>query len=366
MVTESQQALRDAIDRKIGEVRSESIDLTFGELISLKEKNELVIDPEYQRLFRWTDGQRSRLIESLLLRLPIPPVFMMENDDGRYELIDGLQRISSVYQFIEPSLIGETPLTLVDCDIVPELNSLKYDDLPIVLRMQLKRTVVRAIVINRQSKSFLRYEMFKRLNTGGSELSGQEIRNCSVRLLGTDGVQFYDFISELSRCDPFTQTTGTLSEADAEKRGHEELVLRFFAAKDGTEFYHGNVRDWLDSFLEAIILKRVNFDFDSQRLLFLRTFSAVKEKIGPYAFVKHANGSPVGGLAPAYFEAVSVGVSRTIEKFETLDLLRAHATIVGVFQSNEFRQSVGAGANKKSKLESRVSLIESAISGIHQ
>lgn len=366
MVTDSQQALRDAIDKKIGEVRSESIDLTFGELISLKEKDELIIDPEYQRLFRWTDGQRSRLIESLLLRLPIPPVFMMENDDGRYELIDGLQRVSSVYQFIEPSLIDESPLVLSDCDIVPELNTLMYNDLPIVLRMQLKRTVVRAIVINRQSKSFLRYEMFKRLNTGGSELSGQEIRNCSVRLLGIDGVRFYDFISELARSEAFSRTTATLSEADAEKRGHEELVLRFFAAKDGADFYHGNVRDWLDAFLESIVLKRTEFNFEAQRIAFLRTFSAIERNLGPYAFVKHSNGNPVGGLAPAYFEAVSVGVSRGIEKFEQLDHLIAYTEITKVFQSQEFRQSVGAGANKRSKLETRVALIEEAISRVSQ
>ncbi len=105
--------LLEAIDAKIGEVRTESVDLSFGEIINLKSNNEVIIDPEYQRLFRWSDEQKSRLVESILLRLPIPPVYFIENQDGTLELIDGLQRISSMIQLIEPKLIGVTsPLQL--------------------------------------------------------------------------------------------------------------------------------------------------------------------------------------------------------------------------------------------------------------
>lgn len=96
MATAAQQALLEEIDNKIGEVRTEAIDLSFGEIINLQSTGEITIDPEYQRLFRWSDEQKSRLVESLLLRLPIPPVFFIENPDGTLELIDGLQRISGV------------------------------------------------------------------------------------------------------------------------------------------------------------------------------------------------------------------------------------------------------------------------------
>ena len=222
---EAQARLLNSIDSKIGEVRTEAIDLTFGEIINLKRENEIRIDPEYQRLFRWSEEQKSRLVESVLLRLPIPPIFFIENEDGRYELIDGLQRVSSMAQFIEASVIDKVPLKLVGCDIVPELNDLIYDKLPLTLRLQLKRSAVRALVIKRQSRDFLRYEMFKRLNTGGSELSEQEIRNCSARLVGASGIRFYEFLIRLSQKPEFERLTETLADTDLEKRAREELVL---------------------------------------------------------------------------------------------------------------------------------------------
>ena len=166
----------------LGEVRTESLDLSFGEIVNLHKAKELVIQPEYQRLFRWTTEQRSRLVESILLELPIPPIFLIENDDGVLELIDGLQRTSSVINFIESSLIELPPLVLDGCDLIKELNTKSFLDLPMTLRMRVKRSSVRAIIIKRQSKPFLKYEMFKRLNTGGALLSPQEIRNCSSRM----------------------------------------------------------------------------------------------------------------------------------------------------------------------------------------
>ncbi len=224
----AQLALLEAIDSKIGEVRIEAIDLTFGELVNLKTSNEIRIDPEYQRLFRWSSEQKSRLVESVLLRLPIPPIFFVENEDGRYELIDGLQRVSSMIQFIEPSVLELDELVLDGCDIVTALNGLTFERLPLTLRLQVKRSAVRAIIIKRQSQHFLRYEMFKRLNTGGSELSPQELRNCSARLFGARGITFYEFIMRLSTFDAFFHLTETLADVDIEKRGREELVLRFF------------------------------------------------------------------------------------------------------------------------------------------
>jgi hypothetical protein len=125
--------LIDAIDKKIGEVRTESLDLSVGEIITLHEQNELVIQPDFQRLFRWSYEQRSRLVESLLLELPIPSIFVIEKETGVLELIDGLQRISSLLHFISASGVPTetTPLTLEGCDLVPELNNLKFDELPL-------------------------------------------------------------------------------------------------------------------------------------------------------------------------------------------------------------------------------------------
>ena len=92
--------LSEIIDEKIREVRVRELDISFGELISLHEGKELIISPDYQRLFRWTEQQQSRLIESILVGLPIPPIFVVENQNGVLELVDGLQRISTVLRFM--------------------------------------------------------------------------------------------------------------------------------------------------------------------------------------------------------------------------------------------------------------------------
>ena len=93
--------LSEIIDEQISKVRVRELDISFGELISLHEEKELIISPDYQRLFRWSDQQQSRLIESILVGLPIPPIFVVENQDGALELVDGLQRISTILRFLK-------------------------------------------------------------------------------------------------------------------------------------------------------------------------------------------------------------------------------------------------------------------------
>lgn len=360
----TQDALLAEIDEKIGEVRTDAIDISFGELISLRSSKEIVIDPEYQRLFRWSNEQKSRLVESILLRLPIPPIFFIENEDGTLELIDGLQRVSSMIQLIEPNLIDQQTLTLSGCDLIDALNGYTYDDLPIALKLQLKRSTVRALIIKRQSKSFLRYEMFKRLNTGGSLLSPQELRNCSARLFGAPGVDFYNFLIGLSQYEHFVSTTETLSDTDMEKRGREELVLRFFAAKNGPSLYRGHVGDWLDSFMEAVLLEKMEFDLESESNQFKKVFALIDRSLGYYAFCKFKDDAPVGGLAPAYYEAIAIAVNNEIDFAEKLDEKALAKAVNNARQTSEFRDNVGAGANKKSKLKGRVDVIQKAITDI--
>ncbi|MBJ7544870.1 DUF262 domain-containing protein, partial [Rhodomicrobium udaipurense] len=299
-------SLETQIDQKIGEVRTEALDLSFGEIANLHENKELIIQPEYQRLFRWSVEQKSRLVESILLELPIPQIFVIENANGVYELIDGLQRISTVLQFFDSRVLSLDPLTLSGCDIIKDLNGKKFEDLPLSLRLRIKRSSLRTIVIKRQSKSFLRYEMFKRLNTGGSILSPQEIRNCSSRMLGEGGAEFYAFLQDLTNHPSFKLTTSTISEVDADQKGDEELVLRFFAAKNYQDGYRGNIRDWLDEYMESILLKRLDFNLDSERGDFCDLFDLVSDKLGVTAFVKFRGAAPVGGLAPAYYEAITI------------------------------------------------------------
>jgi hypothetical protein len=356
--------IEEMIDKKIGEVRTDALDLSFGEIVNLYSSSELIIQPEYQRLFRWTLEQRSRIVESILLELPIPQIFVIENSTGVIELIDGLQRVSSVIQFIEPTALELEPLRLVGCDLIPDLDGKLFEDLSLTLKLRIKRSSVRTVVIKRQSSSFLRYEMFKRLNTGGSSLMPQEIRNCTARMLGDEGVHFYEFLQECASNQSFRNCTETLSSADREQKADEELVLRFFATKNAQEMFHGSVRDWLDDYMEAVLLQRVGFNYAKESSEFASVFEVLDRKIGAGAFVRYRGQTPVGGLAPAYFEAVAIGTYRNLPLVGGADAERFRTAVADTVQSDEFRWATGPGANSREKLEKRIATIEAAIRAI--
>lgn len=357
-----------AIEEKVGEVRTDALDFSFGEIISLYRANprELEMSPDFQRYFRWSEEQQSRLIESIVLELPIPQIFVIENANGVIELIDGLQRISSVMHFIDSSLLAEpnnTPLILKGCDIIPELNGKSFDEMPLSLRLRIKRSSVRAVVIKRQSTSNLRYSMFKRLNTGGSHLSAQEIRNCTSRMAGEQGAFFYGFLQRCAKQPDFIDCIEAQSSTD--QRQDEELVLRFFALKNDPSRFKGHVQDWLDDYMEAVVFGKTPFQYDREEASFCRLFRYIRDMAGAEAFVRYRDGKPIGGLAPAYYEAVSVGTLKALDAIETtVPKERVKAQIIDCLQSEDFRAQVGSSANTMPKLKRRIEIIQTALEGL--
>jgi hypothetical protein len=149
--------LINAVETQIERVHTQSLDISFNELLDMYKNRELDISPDYQRLFQWSEGARSRFIESLLLEMPVPPIYVIESSDGKYMLIDGLQRFSSYLHFrgelqaehFDPPIsIGEK-LSLSECDIVEELNGKSFDDLGTALQIRLKRAFVRVEVVRK-------------------------------------------------------------------------------------------------------------------------------------------------------------------------------------------------------------------------
>ena len=356
--------ISDGIDQRIREVRTEALELSFGEIVNLHSQDELIIQPDYQRLFRWSDEQRSRLIESILLELPIPQIFVIENENGVLELIDGLQRISSVIQFIEPSKLGLKPLILTGCNLIKDLDGNKFEDLPLKLRLRIKRSSVRTILIKRQSKSFLRYEMFMRLNTGGAILAPQEIRNCSARMLGEYGTRFYSFLQQKAHLESFMTCIETISQTELDKKGDEELVLRFFAVKNARDLFRGSVRDWLDDYMGKVLLKEFDFNYNQESEIFDNLFSYFASVLSAGSFVRYREGTPIGALAPAYYEAITMGVLNVFDRIKSIDTDVVKETIIQTVQSERFKQYIGPGANSKEKLAGRIETIQSALEAL--
>lgn len=354
-------SLEEQIGNAVGEVRTDSFDMSFGEIANLHVNRELVIQPEYQRLFRWSNQQKSHLIESILLELPVPQIFVIENHDGVLELIDGLQRVSTILQFMEPESINLDPLILDGCSLIPGLNGLAFTDLPLSLRLRLKRSPIRTVVIKKQSKGFLRYEMFKRLNTGGSNLEPQEIRNCSARMIGESGIKFYNFLVRLSESEDFAACAEYLPQPDKEKKATEELVLRFFAVKNHQDKFKGSVRDWLDNYMEEILLDGAPFDYDKEEIAFLQTIGVIREKLGDTAFLRYRGENPVGSLPPAYFEAISMAFFSVLDQVKDKPAEVLRGAVTNLIQSSEFRQVTGPGANSREKMKARIDLTKEAI-----
>ncbi|MEL6064053.1 MULTISPECIES: DUF262 domain-containing protein [unclassified Methylobacterium] len=342
------------------QLRSDAVDFSFGEIVNLHKANEIVIAPEYQRLFRWSDEQRSRLIESILVELPIPPIFLIEGEEGILELIDGLQRVSSVIQFISAPDIELSPLKLVGCDLIPQRNGKSFDDLSLTDRLRIKRTAVRAIVIRRQGDEKIKYELFKRLNTGGALLSAQEIRNCSSRMIA-GGERFYKTLQELASNASFRTAIERLPESSIFQKGDEELVLRFFAVKNYLHGYKGNVEDWLDSYMEEILFERIAFDTAAESKVFEQVFNLISSVFGKDAFARTKGTEGTGRLAPAYFEAAVGGVLANLDEIAGRDPAQLRASLYNLYGSEEFREVTGPGANTIPKLNGRINLVSAAL-----
>ena len=154
------------------ELVTAQVDYNLGTLRDLASDNTIDMKPHFQRRYRWGPEKKSRLIESLLLNVPIPPIYLNEDRYGKYSIIDGKQRVSAVYDFIRDELV------LTGLKIFSDLNDLKFSGLPPQIQTIFKtRPTLRAIIILRQSDPAIKYEVFQRLNTGGVPLNPQEIRN---------------------------------------------------------------------------------------------------------------------------------------------------------------------------------------------
>lgn len=342
------------------EIRTTAVDFSFGELLNLHNQKEIVIRPEYQRLFRWTLEQRSRLIESVILGLPIPPIFLVEGNNGVLELIDGLQRTSSVLQFLDHDSIGEPELILSGCDIIPDLNGTSFKKLPLSVRLKVKRSPIRATIINKSGDAFVKYEMFKRLNTGGSLLSAQEIRNCSSRMVD-GGDLFYDAIQEMAKFPAFVTATSRLPESFVERRADEELVIRYFAVTTYRDSYKGNIEEWLDTFMEDVLFKKFEFNLQNKKAEFEKVFTLIAEKVGDQAFTRfNDGGSPTGRLAPAYYEASVCAFTENEQLIQKMEPTNVLNTLQLAFNEERFKASTGPGANTIEKLHARIKVVSDA------
>jgi hypothetical protein len=358
-------------------VHTQSLDISFNELLDMYQNGELDIHPDYQRLFQWSEGARSRFVESLLLEMPIPPIYVVEEEEGRYLLIDGLQRISSYLHLrgeleadhLDPPIHRGEKLVLTDCDIVEELNGKTFDDLGTALQIRLKRAFVRVEVVRKGSDPRFKYHMFKRLNTGGQLLTAQQVRNCTIRLLDP---KFNDFIIKLSQEDVFLRCTESLTQERRLGSFDQELVLRFFAFKnDRTNFKH-DVDDFLTRYMEKVSDPDIDypFDYEQEERIFLKTFTVLSSTLEEraFAFANKARNELTRGFSVYHFEALTIGLQ---QRLDCLDLNnremieRLKSEFIAIKLDPDFiRMTTGGGKNSPGPLADRISFVQERVKAI--
>lgn len=363
-----------AADEQVAKVRTQGKDYSFNELLSMHDEGELVINPEYQRLFRWPEEKESRFIESLILELPLPPIFVIEVEGGKYELIDGLQRISSYFHYRgklaaphREIKVGDY-LRLTDCDIVDALNGHTYDELPEALRIKLKRHSVRVEIIRKESDKRLRYHMFKRLNTGGALLSEQEIRNCTIRLLDN---RFNQFIIDCSQDENFLECISCVGSEQIDKKFDQELVLRFFAFKNWSEKYTHEIGSFLTEYMEGVTdaMKGIAFDYEAERNAFQKTFRVLRGCLGSESFymvVKRSSGTQSKyPFSVLHYEAFTLGMQSHLDGIDaddTVQMEKLKAAATSIKNDDDFiRLTTGGGKNTKGSLAKRVQFVSERI-----
>lgn len=326
--------LQEQIDAMSKSIKTDSYPMSIGELAALYKDGDLDISPVYQRLFRWDMEQQSTLIESILLQIPIPPIYVYQSENGKWNLIDGQQRLSTIFKFMgilkkdiqdveseetDETLYEREPLTKTK--FLPALEGKYWEDdnpeksLTDAQRRYIKRSKIMIIIIDKSSDSFAQYEMFQRLNTGGSHLSPQEIRNC---LLVVKNEDVYRWFKMLSENEDFRNAV-PISEKDADEQGYIELVVKYFVLRyskfevSDSENYNNFITDEILSLIDD---KKIDREKDED--IFNRTFKLIFDIMGENAFKRYnpEKDTHCGPVLVGAYEAIVPGVSENIEYYE--------------------------------------------------
>jgi hypothetical protein len=210
-------------------------DMPIRVLLDEIAAQKLVVAPKFQRKTVWGRDRQSRLIESLLLRIPIPSLYFAEDDDEMTVVVDGQQRLRAIAEF------HAGRYALQRLDLLAMHNGKRWADLSAPEAATILDTTLRCIVISAESPAALRFEMFERLSTGGLPLNDQELRNCVYR------GAFNDLLHDIVRTTAWLAIVGK-TDADLRMR-HEELALRFFALRAVLRDYRPPVRMLLNDFM---------------------------------------------------------------------------------------------------------------------
>ncbi len=301
--------------------------------------------PTYQRNFIWSEKMQARFIESIFMGVPIQPLFAFELDeDGNLELLDGVQRLSSVKSFVDNKLI------LTDLEELDSLNGFSFNDLESARKRKFSNTTLKIYIINQNTDEGIRADIFRRVNEGGQRLEPAEIRK--GKFIGNN---FYTFILEMSESAEFGKVFSATKNNNKLRGEKEELISRFYALSNNYESFVHSVKGFMDDY---IIETGKVFNDDMKGNLkteLLNTLDFIKQNF-PNGLKKSVTAKSIPRVR---FEAISVGAVLALRESPDLEILD-----VDWLDSNEFKKwTTSDGANSKSKVTGRIEFVRDCLLG---
>lgn len=207
-------------------------------------RGRVILQPEFQRNYVWDGKKASRLIESLLLDIPIPVVYLAEEQDGKLDVVDGQQRLTSIDAFLKGVFPDGRSFALSGLQVLSELNGRTFRDLPENQQDKVRESNLRLITILKDSDPDVKFEVFERLNLGAVKLTDQEVRNCVYR------GNYNQLLADLSRTPDLLRIRG--EEQPHNRMADRQLILRFFAMRRSTHLkYKGPMKSFLNREMDA-------------------------------------------------------------------------------------------------------------------
>lgn len=319
-------------------------DYSIQQLVDEIGRGKIRLDINYQRKYVWDDGKASRLVESLLLNVPIPVCYFAEDDDFNFEVIDGLQRITSLRRFLS----GEFALTGVS--VLQEIAGKKFSELAPRDQRRLASRTLRCVAITSDSHPDIKFDVFERLNTNVSVLTPQEIRNCVYR------GHFNDSLKEMANDATLQDLVGKSGE---KRMVAEELILRFLALRDRLSDYRPPLRQFMNSYMRSRQSQPIT---EGEKSVFYDSLSTALDVFGPNVFrVPDRNNNVHHVVHKALFDAVMICLATTDR-----DALRALSAdlaplVTQLIEDEDFRASIGRATADRNRLFSRLERVGLAL-----
>jgi hypothetical protein len=359
----SQQLIKQ-VEKHRHKVVVETFSPTWNELLNQFMSGDVQIDPIYQRAFRWTIEQQSQFIESLLLNIPTPPIFLAELSDAKFEVIDGLQRFSTMVRFFCEEIFDQEnisydgketnnlthPTTLSVSPILSGLEGYSRATLPETLVRTLRYARAQVILLKKESSPVAKYNVFMRLNRAGATLSDQEIRNCSARLFSSD---FADMLRELGEKNYIQEAIG-MSSKEKNSMGVEENILRMLAFSHGN-IDNKNISDLLDQFMYAA--SSGEFQVTQKHIAGIsRTFELLGTAFPNGEAFKFLRGRRhSGAFSTNLFDIIACGVYKNVNVVQKRGTEDLRSKIIALHHEKAAIELTGAGSNTRRKMAGRVS-----------